>query len=158
MSTTRVARRFQFCAGHRIYGHESKCNWLHGHNYVALVVAAVDHLDRLTRVVDFGVLKARYGEWIEANWDHKLILSANDPLLETYGLLHAGYPMEKVWVMPKGQPTAEGMAEHLLRLGPELLREGLGLFEPGQGVRVVRVRLWETENCYAEVSEGRGEE
>ena len=31
-------RRLQFCAGHRVYGHESKCANVHGHN-----LAVFDH-------------------------------------------------------------------------------------------------------------------
>lgn len=42
-----------------------------------------------------------------------------------------------------GNPTAENMAFYLLRtVGPQQLA--------GTGVRLVRVVLWETENCCAE--------
>src|SRR5262249_22784820 len=52
-----ATRRIQFAAGHRVFGHEGKCRYLHGHNFVALVTAAADDLDAVGRVIDFGVLK-----------------------------------------------------------------------------------------------------
>jgi len=73
-------RRIQFCAGHRVAGHENKCNNLHGHNYVAFITAQAHNLDNLGRVVDFSVLKDIIGGWIDDNWDHGLILWREDPL------------------------------------------------------------------------------
>ena len=49
-------RRIQFCAGHRVMGHEGKCRNLHGHNYVVFVTAQADELDSVGRVIDFSVL------------------------------------------------------------------------------------------------------
>ena len=35
-----ATRRIQFAAGHRVFGHEGKCRYLHGHNFIAFVTAA----------------------------------------------------------------------------------------------------------------------
>ncbi len=40
-----ATRRVQFCAGHRVHRHESKCRNLHGHNYVAFFTAEAERLD-----------------------------------------------------------------------------------------------------------------
>ena len=40
-----ATRRIQFAAGHRVFGHEGKCRWLHGHNFVAFLTAAAADLD-----------------------------------------------------------------------------------------------------------------
>ena len=72
MKTT-ATRRLQFCAGHRVHDHESECRNLHGHNYVVFLTAAStsdDPLDKLGRVIDFGVLKEKFGAWIDEWWDH----------------------------------------------------------------------------------------
>jgi 6-pyruvoyltetrahydropterin/6-carboxytetrahydropterin synthase len=137
-----ATRRVQFCAGHRIPQHESKCRNLHGHNYVALLTAVgVDkNLDELGRVVDFSVLKDCLGGWVDQNWDHGFVLSVAD--MQGRAALEAFGPEQKLYLLDR-IPTAENMARHLLDVvGPDVLR--------GTGVRLVKVVLWETENCYAE--------
>jgi 6-pyruvoyltetrahydropterin/6-carboxytetrahydropterin synthase len=134
-------RRIQFCCGHRVHRHESKCANLHGHNYVAFFHATAPALDPLGRVIDFGVLKARLGEWIDVEWDHGFVLWNEDAA--AIGAMDA-MPGQKLYLMDRN-PTAENMALHLLHdVAPALME--------GTGVRVTRVVLWETENCYAEVS------
>ena len=144
-------RRIQFCAGHRVVNHESKCRNLHGHNYVAFLHArAVERsatdpgLDAIGRVIDFSVLKEKVGGWIEREWDHGLVLWAEDPIkpLLSHAFGQLGEPFPK-WYSLRWNPTAENMAEYLLRgVCPVQLR--------GTGVEVHRVVLWETENCFAE--------
>lgn len=142
-------RRIQFCAGHRVMGHESKCAHLHGHNYVALLTAqttADQELDGIGRVVDFAVLKERVGGWIDKNWDHGFLLHQDDSAgwaaLDTFD--RAAGMTQKVWSMPTN-PTAENMADYLLSfVGPSVLGD--------TGVELVAVRVWETENCYADAT------
>jgi 6-pyruvoyltetrahydropterin/6-carboxytetrahydropterin synthase len=137
-------RRIQFCAGHRVHEHESKCRNLHGHNYVAFFEACgIDaDLDRLGRVIDFAVLKERIGGWIDQHWDHGFILWTNDQeaIVAVSGML-----AKKLYLMPTN-PTAENMAKHLLRdVCPTLME--------GSGVKVIKVTIWETENCIAVAEE-----
>jgi len=136
-------RRIQFCCGHRVHRHESKCANLHGHNYVAFFHAVAPGLDELGRVIDFSVLKARLGEWIDTKWDHGFVLWNEDaPALGAMTMM----PAQKLYLMPSN-PTAENMALHLLHdIAPVLME--------GTGVQVTRVVLWETENCYVDVSLG----
>jgi len=138
---TTAVRRLQFCAGHRVWKHEHKCANLHGHNYIAFVHAEADQLDNLGRVIDFSVLKERIGGWIEQHWDHGFICHRDDA--EALRAMEA-IPNQKTFLMD-ANPTAENMADFLLRVvGPGQLAD--------TGVRLVRVVLWETENCYAEVT------
>lgn len=142
-------RRLQFCAGHRVYGHENKCANLHGHNYVVLLTARGDSLDKIGRVIDFSVLKERFGKWIDDNWDHGFLFWENDPLLCRI------YSDEASWgdftatnhkhFKAPFNPTAEEMAKYLLyTVAPEVLK--------GTFVRLVHVEIWETENCKAEAT------
>ena len=137
-------RRYQFCAGHRVHGHENKCAQIHGHNYVAMITARADDdgLDHIGRVIDFSVLKEKIGGWIDRNWDHKFIAWEEDPVI-------AALDPDKcehwpVYYLPDN-PTAENMAAHLLlEVGPrELLNTR---------VTLTAVRVWETENCYADAT------
>ena len=138
-----AVRRIQFCSGHRVHEHESKCATLHGHNYVAFFHAeANDGLDNLGRVIDFSVLKERIGDWIDEHWDHTTILYAQDT--RTIELVEQCESKKPVFILPTN-PTAENMGEYLLTtVCPEVLEN--------TGVIVTRVVLWETENCFAEIS------
>lgn len=139
MKTTCI-RRLTFCAGHRVYGHESKCANLHGHGYQAFIHAEAPELDALGRVVDFSVIKDKVGGWLETTWDHATLLYERDPLASL--LECQGY--KKVIAFPTN-PTAENMARYLLNKSNDLLRFS--------GVTVTRVDLFETENCSVTVTE-----
>jgi len=133
-------RRIQFCAGHRVHGHEGKCRHLHGHNYVVMFTAEAK-LDKIGRVIDFGVLKERLGSWIDRKWDHGLLLWDGDTVAKAAA---GAVPGQKVFYLP-ANPTAENMANYLLHtVGPEQM--------VGTGVTLTAVRIWETENCYADAS------
>lgn len=136
-----AVRRIQFCAGHRLWQHEGACAHLHGHNYVAYFHVTAEQMDDVGRVVDFSVLKQRLGGWICKHWDHGFICHREDA--EALRAM-AAIPGQKVHVIDRN-PTAENMADYLLRVvGPEQLA--------GTGVTLVKVVLWETENCCAEAS------
>lgn len=137
----RATRRLQYAIGHRVFRHESKCARLHGHNYVFLLTAQAPELDALGRVIDFGVLKGRFAPWLEAHWDHGFLLWEGD---DSAIAAVRSVPDHKLALLPKN-PTAENMALHLLHVvGPDLLKD--------THVRLVKVGIWETENCYAEAS------
>ena len=134
-------RRIQFCAGHRVYRHESKCAHPHGHNYVALIHARTKEgpeLDAIGRVVDFSVLKLRIGGWIEKQWDHGFLYFVDDS--QCAAMLNMG-DQWKTFAMPYN-PTAENMAKYLVEeVCPTLMQD--------TGVEIFKVTLHETENCYA---------
>ena len=136
-----ATRRLQFAAGHRVHGHEGKCRHLHGHNFVAFLTAAAENLDAVGRVIDFGVLKERIGGWIEREWDHGFVVWSGDA--EARRALD-GVNGQKTYLLP-ANPTAENLADHLLRVvGPEVLT--------GTGVRQVKVTIHETEKGIAEAT------
>lgn len=134
-------RRIQFDAAHRVMEHESKCRDVHGHRYVIEATFASEALDSLGRVIDFGIVQDILGGWIDNYWDHNTILHVRDKVL---GDAIAGQTGQQIFYLPSN-PTAENMAEYLLK---EICP---GLFI-GKGVRCVRIRLYETPNCYADAS------
>lgn len=138
-----AVRRLQFCYGHRVFKHESKCATLHGHNAVVYIHAqAPKGLDKLGRVIDFSLLKESFGKWIDDEWDHRMILFKDD--LKTIELMAQAEGNKPPFIL-EHNPTAENMAKFLLEdLAPKLLY--------GKGIIVHKVVFWETENCYAEVS------
>lgn len=133
-------RRIEFDAAHRVVGHEGKCKNLHGHRYALEVSFVAKELDTLGRVVDFGVIKEKLGEWVDTNWDHTTILFDKDKPL---GKAISDITQQTVFYLPSN-PTAENMAEYLLK------QVCPGLFKD-LPIECVRVKLYETPNCSVEV-------
>lgn len=132
-------RVLEMDAGHRVTQHESKCRNVHGHRYRFEVTVEADELDNAGRVIDFGAVKALVGTWIDADLDHGYIFHPLDPV--GHSLRDTGH---KTFQMPDdlGEPTAENLATLVARKAQDLLG--------GRGLRVVRVRCWETPNCWAD--------
>jgi 6-pyruvoyltetrahydropterin/6-carboxytetrahydropterin synthase len=141
MGAHKVTRYHDFSAGHRVKGHESKCRWLHGHNYrIYFTCEAKTGLDNVGRVIDFSVMKERLCQWLEDNWDHRMILWDEDTeVLEAFTRKGALAP--SVVTVPFN-PTAENMAEYLvLAVGPEVLAD--------TDVILTAVTVEETRKCSA---------
>lgn len=144
----RCSRILEFDAAHRVMNHESKCANMHGHRYKAEIHAEAENLDDLGRVIDFSVLKAKIGTWIDTYWDHNVILFEKDE--ETVKALRWVQKNKEPFAAP-WNPTAENMAQYLLTVVcPRELA--------GTGVRVCMVRLWETPNCFADAVLPQGSE
>lgn len=159
-----ITRRIPFEAGHRVYGHESVCASLHGHSYVAHITVTAPELDRLGRVVDFSVIKEKVKSWIDANWDHNVILHPDDPMNlvlrqkltvdDKNVVKQYDRPCDKIpyqLTMPgipeavALNPTAENLAKCLAYIADKLFQD-----DPDtKGIRVLSVRMEETENCSA---------
>jgi 6-pyruvoyltetrahydropterin/6-carboxytetrahydropterin synthase len=134
-----IMRRIKFCAGHRLYQHGGKCEHFHGHNYVADFFVAGDQQDAVGRVIDFADLKARTKGWLDENWDHSFLISCHDD--NARKVLEQVQP-SRFYVLPYN-PTAENMARYLLEeVCPKILQ--------GTGAQAERVRIWETDESYAE--------
>jgi 6-pyruvoyltetrahydropterin/6-carboxytetrahydropterin synthase len=135
MAKITATRYHDFSTGHRVYGHESKCAHLHGHNYRIHLTVEADELDSVGRVMDFSAIKERLGYWLEEEWDHKFLVWDKDPLAKTLPLADP----EGV-VVVDFNPTAENMGQYLIdEIGPRQL--------DGTGVKLVSVNIEETRKC-----------
>jgi 6-pyruvoyltetrahydropterin/6-carboxytetrahydropterin synthase len=146
MPPVTCTRRLEWDAMHRIPRHESKCAAFHGHRYAAEITCVADALDDRGRVVDFGVVKDRVGGWIDAHWDHTALLQRTDPDPAVAAIVasNAAHGRPVYWL--DAPPTAEVIVAELARVSAILLAD--------TGVRVERVRLWETPNGSAEWTRG----
>ena len=143
MSLT-IMRRIKFCAGHRLYRHGGKCEFFHGHNYVADIYVTGDQVDSVGRVIDFADLKRVFKGWIDENWDHGFLLADDDE--NGISAIKLVEPT-KFYILPYN-PTAENMARYLLEnVGPGLCEE-----IDGYDVKVTKVIVWETDDSFAEAS------
>jgi 6-pyruvoyltetrahydropterin/6-carboxytetrahydropterin synthase len=86
--------------GHRLYGYDGLCAFLHGHNYLFEVTIAGKPND-LGLVVDFKDLKNRLDE-ILVRFDHSMVLHEFDPSAKTL--------MAERVVLLTANPSAENLA------------------------------------------------
>jgi 6-pyruvoyltetrahydropterin/6-carboxytetrahydropterin synthase len=140
-----IAERYHdFSAGHRVCGHENKCRYLHGHNYRVHFTCSAEDLDRIGRVIDFGVIKERLCLWLEDNWDHRFLAWERDTEIASLVEVN-GEVLSSSVVWTPFNPTAENMAKYLVEVvGPERLA--------GTGVVLVAARIEETAKCSASFS------
>lgn len=132
-----VSRYHDISCGHRVYGHESKCANLHGHNY-RMTFTVAGELDSIGRVVDFSAIKSTLCDWLETNWDHKMILWEKDPAVSSLRQI------DNSVVSVPFNPTAENIGQYLLDIvGPEQLA--------GTGCQLISVQVEETRKCSATV-------
>jgi len=135
-----ATRYHDFSTGHRVYGHESKCAHLHGHNYRIYLTVEAEQLDTVGRVMDFSVIKDKFVVWLEINWDHKFLIWEKDPFAPTLKELDP-----EGTVVVGFNPTAENMGQYLINtIGPQQLA--------GTNVKLIKVNIEETRKCSVEVS------
>lgn len=135
----RVNKYIDFCYGHRLLNYPGKCRRLHGHNGLVEIRCEGENLDERGMLTDFGEIKRLMKSWIDDNLDHRMILNANDPLLEWI----EAQPDEPCYVIDEN-PTAEALARHIYLKAREF------------GLPVSSVILWETVSSFAEYTECGG--
>ena len=126
-----VAKRIEFCYGHRLLDYNGVCAHPHGHNAVADLEVRSDALDGRNMVADFGDIKRIDKGWIDRELDHKMILRKDDPL--TAVLQKMGEPV----YLLDSNPTAERIAQLIYDKSRE------------HGLPVSRVTVWETPTSWA---------
>jgi 6-pyruvoyltetrahydropterin/6-carboxytetrahydropterin synthase len=132
----RVSREIDFCYGHRLLNYPGKCRHLHGHNGRMIVTFESSGLDDRGMVLDFSEIKRALNGWIDENFDHRMILCREDPVVPV--LQKMGEPLFLMDV----NPTAENIAKQIFEIAQTM------------GFPVVDVRMWETAHCCAEYRPG----
>lgn len=136
----KVAKRFRWEGAHRLPWHEGRCRDLHGHSY-EMFVEVEGEPDEQGMLIDFKHLKRALAPLVD-DWDHATVVAENDTKL-------LGIMKESGWrhVVIPYDTTAENIciffADHLMNEHRELL--------DARRIHTVRVRIAETETCYAEV-------
>jgi 6-pyruvoyltetrahydropterin/6-carboxytetrahydropterin synthase len=74
----KISKKFELSVGHRLSNYSGKCRWVHGHNYHGELIISGERLDELGMLVDYGVLKEIIRDTIDARFDHKCVLKAED--------------------------------------------------------------------------------
>lgn len=110
----------QFSAAHRLENFYGKCEALHGHNWKVEVFLTGTRLDEAGLLKDFGEVKARTNEILQ-EFDHKYL--------------------NELPAFSQQNPSSENLARYLF--------ECLGAVLNGDGVKVSKVSVWESETSCA---------
>lgn len=152
MITQQLTRAFEFDAAHRIMNEPVKCFNLHGHRFNVEFTFEYYTCSEIGYAIDFKELKDIIGGWIDEHLDHACILNPRDTeLIEL--CKKNGW---KLYVMNKGEDTA--FKEHIQYLNPtaeNLSMELLSIIDnliDNVNIRLCKVRLYETEKCFVEVT------
>lgn len=137
----KVAKRFGWEGAHRLPWHNGSCANLHGHSYRMVAELEGEPSER-GMLIDFKEVKRVLGPLVD-KFDHATLVAESDE--DLLGVVRA---MEwKHYVLPfdtTSENLARYVADYLGRNARELL--------VGRGVSAIRVRVEETETCYAEAS------
>lgn len=120
-----------FAAAHNLRQYEGECENLHGHNWKVEVTVASKGLNKIGLAVDFKVLKKMLEDILE-KLDHKYL--------------------NEISPFDKENPSSENLARYIYQEFekalsnppvPPLLKGGK------MGLRVAKVKVWESESAYA---------
>jgi 6-pyruvoyltetrahydropterin/6-carboxytetrahydropterin synthase len=140
MPLTKVTKTFKFESAHRLPWHQGDCKNLHGHSY-RLEVELEGEPDERGMLIDFADIK-RIIKPLVNMLDHATLIAADDyVLIEAMSLLNS-----KHYILPF-DTTSENLCtyviEYLYQNGAELIGK--------HRIQYIRVRVQETESCYAEL-------
>lgn len=145
-----ITRKLEFDAGHRIPDHKSQCRNLHGHRYtllITLVGAVIDQEGQSDNgmVMDFSDIKTLAKTHLVDLWDHAFLVYRGDALVREF---LDSLPDHKTVVLDC-IPTVENLA----RTAFDILKN-VYLDQFNTGLTLDKITLYETPNCWAEVSAG----
>lgn len=143
MVKIRITKKFEFEAGHALFGYDGKCKNMHGHSYKLYVTVIGTPLNNSSHVkhgmvIDFGDLKQIVKTEIIDLFDHSMILNSGSPHKEIAEKLQdEGHSI----ILVDYQPTSENMVIDFAKRISEKLPNEISLYA---------LRLQETESSYAE--------
>lgn len=80
---TCTKRYAEICVAHRNWRAKTHCALIHGYARTVEITLACDQLDEHDWVMDLGNLRV-VQNFLQEQWDHRLLVSDDDPLLEEF--------------------------------------------------------------------------
>ena len=145
----RICKSIEVENGHMLAKHPDNCRFPHGHSRRVEFVLEADDLDERQMVCDFKVVKAAVGEWLDT-FDHALCMNTADPAYPEFKRRYG----ERIIGFENQDPTTELMARTIYDHAADAIaayrESGDTRYPLAAGVRLVRVRVWETSTSWAE--------
>jgi 6-pyruvoyltetrahydropterin/6-carboxytetrahydropterin synthase len=141
-----ITRRLEFDAGHRILSHTSKCRHLHGHRYAVEITLSGDIITEAGAaeqgmVMDYSEVKRIASIELVDKWDHAFLVHSEDAAVLQFLQSLENHKT----VVLDAPPTAENLALTAFRILDSAYQDIYG-----NHLRLERVRLFETPNCWAD--------
>ena len=141
-----ITRRLEFDAGHRLPNHVSQCRNIHGHRYALEITLSseVIHEEGAAddgMVMDFSDIKRIAKEKLVDLWDHAFLVYRGDKVMVDFLTAISGHKTVVLDVVP----TAENLAQAAFAILKDAYHDRFG-----HTLALVRVRLYETPNCWAD--------
>ena len=141
-----ISSKLEFDAGHRIPSHNSNCRHLHGHRYAIEItlsgnIITDEGMANQGMVMDYSEVKRIAKDVLINKWDHAFLVYSGD----TQVLQFLQSIKDHKTVILDMPPTAENLA---LTAFDILDRAYTDNYE--NNLRLERVRLYETPNCWAD--------
>ena len=143
-----ITRRLEFDAGHRIPNHKGQCRHLHGHRYILEITLSGDVIRSTDNaadgmLMDFSEIKRVANEHLIERWDHAFFVYREDHAVADF---LATLPDHRTVVLDV-TPTVENLARVAFDTLDPLYRDAYG-----NHLRLERIRLYETPNCWADIT------
>ena len=126
--------------GHRQWKDQGHCAWVHGYGrYIQFTFEG--ELDHRQWVMDFGDLRD-VKQWLEDQWDHRLLLASDDPHISDFQKMHELCTMNiNIMDVTKGWgPGIEASCKFVFdHVSPLIDKKTEGR------VKLVQVEIWEHE-------------
>ena len=143
-----ITRKLEFDAGHRIPDHKSQCRNLHGHRYTLEITLIGDIIQEEGSsdngmIMDFSDVKALAKQHLVDVWDHAFLAYAKDTAVREF---LESIPGHKT-VIIDSIPTVENLARTAFNILRAAYKDRYGT-----GLRLHKLVLHETPNCWAEIT------
>lgn len=143
-----ITRKLEFDAGHRIPDHKSQCRNLHGHRYtleITLIGAVIEEEGSSDNgmIMDFSDVKALAKQHLVDVWDHAFLAYEKDTVVREF---LASIPGHKTVLIDR-IPTVENLAQTAFDILKAAYQDRYGT-----GLRLRKLVLHETPNCWAEIT------
>lgn len=100
--------------GHRLTLSPGKCERIHGHSWWFELTISGDPHPATGMIIDFADVKRWMRNFIDDNWDHRLMLNTDDPVVP---FLKSLLPTDSiVHLLPHCDPTVENVAAYFGKL------------------------------------------
>lgn len=144
-----ITRKLEFDAGHRIPDHKSQCRNLHGHRYTLEITLVGDIIrdegsSDQGMIMDFSDVKALAKQHLVDVWDHAFLVYAKDEKVKEFLYSLPGHKT----VVIDSIPTVENLAHTAFNILKPVFHDRYGT-----GLRLHKLVLHETPNCWAEITE-----
>lgn len=153
MLKSRIRKQIEWCMGHRIPNHNSKCRNVHGHNFMGEFIFEGDLIEEEGHssegmVIDFSDVKTIIKTFIDEKLDHGFMFYEKDSLMSQFFLYGDNGELSSKFMAVNFIPTAENISKYLFEVFDHMFKE-----KYGDALKLVSVRIWETNSSMAEYTD-----